>query len=511
MAGRLLLVLLLASAVVGVSILLASTPHGLGVSDDSVIYIGAARNLVDGRGLSRLEGDGSAEPITHYPPGYPLALAGWLAAGGSLAAGARLITIVSFLISILFVGLLTWELTQSTVLSLLPSLLLALSPIALDVHVWAMSEPLFVAFTLMALWALARYLAGGRALYLYGSALILGFGWLSRYVGYTLLATSILSLAMQAKAWRDRIDDIARFVPIAATPVVAWLVRNIRLTGSATNRQLAWHPVGWGKLKSGLLSVGEWVYGGRPPSAWMALPALLALLLIFGIFLRSRLPQKRDEPEERGRKLTGLALPLFTEIYTLSLLLSISLFDYSTPIDRRLLFPLYPIVLVVGACTLRTFWPRLRRFPWLRTLTVVLLVAGLARYTWETVETADRLRADAGGFASKDWRQSEVVDFLRDLPPETAIYTNEPVAVYYLVNRGSYMVPIRFDSVVGKSRGDYEASLREMSAELQSGQAVLVLLDSIRFQTDLAPEQRMTAGLDVVAEDQRMRLFADLQ
>lgn len=505
---RRLLTLLLIPVLLGGSILLVSTAEGLGIGDDSVIYLGAARNLVAGDGLSRLEGDGSPVPVTHYPPGYPLSLAGWVAAGVSVEAGARALALLALAISVLFVGLLAWELTGSTLLSLFPALLFAISPVTLEISSWVMSEPHFVALTLIASWSLARFLQTERARFLYASALCVAFAWLTRYIGYTVLATALLALAVQRKPWQRRLGEIVAYGLVAAAPISLWLARNLALTGSATNRQLAWHPVGMAKLRSGLAAAAEWIYAGQPPATWMAIPAMIVLLFVHGMYLSTNLP-KRAPPHPRvARDIAALSLSAFTALYLISLLLSISLFDYSTPIDRRILFPVYPIALVVGAGALHYVWPHLAKLKWLRFATVAVLVAGLARYSWETVETIGHLRRDARGFAASVWQESEAAAYLRDLPSETAIYTNEPVAVYYLADRGSYIVPIRFDSVVGRAREDYEASLAEMRARLHSGEAVLALLNSISFQTDFAPEEVMTEGLTVIAEGPRMRIFA---
>lgn len=504
--GKSLLILILL-ALLGAAIVMVSTPHGLGVSDDSVIYLGAARNLLDGNGLSRLEGDGSPHPITHYPPGYSLVLAAWQFAGGPFQLGARLIAALAFAVSIASTGLLAKDITASPAIGLLTSLLLALSPVALEVETWAMSEPIFVGMALVSLWLLRRYRSEPKALYLYASAFAIALALLTRYVGYTLLLVAGVTISTQPVPGRKRLRDLLRLIMLAMVPMVFWIGRNLLLTGSATNRQLAWHPVRMDKLRSGLLAVAEWIYGGQPPALWMALPALAVVLAIYGIFVASRWPRGSDPPEGKRKQAADLLLPGFSAIYLAALLVSISLFDYSTPLDRRLLFPLYPVFLVVGVGTLQFLWSRLASIPLLRGALVALLLAGVTRYAWETGQTALELRADARGFASHAWQEGAVVEYLQGLPVRTFIYTNEPVAVYYLVGRGSYTVPIRFDSVVGKPRDDYQQAMAEMRARLQAGEAVLVLLDSIRFQTDLAPEQELIRGLEPAASDPQMRLY----
>ncbi|HPC05781.1 MAG TPA: hypothetical protein PLI60_03595, partial [Anaerolineaceae bacterium] len=66
--------LLLFSAVVGMTLVAYSTSLGPGVGGDATIYITSARNLLEGRGLGLIEADGSFRLLPYFPPGYPLAL-----------------------------------------------------------------------------------------------------------------------------------------------------------------------------------------------------------------------------------------------------------------------------------------------------------------------------------------------------------------------------------------------------------------------------------------------------
>src|SRR5687767_6838270 len=62
-------------AVLGGGVLLQSSRWGLGLSPDSVVYIGAARSLLAGHGFSLPSESALFSPITHYPPLYSSLLA----------------------------------------------------------------------------------------------------------------------------------------------------------------------------------------------------------------------------------------------------------------------------------------------------------------------------------------------------------------------------------------------------------------------------------------------------
>jgi hypothetical protein len=68
-------ILLLALAAAGVVLMVYITPYGMGLVNDSVGYIGGARNILAGNGYSRLSGNGDPRPITNYPPLFSIAIA----------------------------------------------------------------------------------------------------------------------------------------------------------------------------------------------------------------------------------------------------------------------------------------------------------------------------------------------------------------------------------------------------------------------------------------------------
>jgi len=504
---RLWLVLgVLLPALVAVTLVWLSTPAGVGVSDDSVIYLGQARNLQAGNGLSRLTGDGSPVPITHFPPLYPLLLAGVGGLGPGIEAAARGLAAFSAGVTVLATALMTERLSQSKLAASLATWLLAASPVALEVHTWAMTESPFVALSLLALYFLVAHLDTGQRSWLLAAGLATAAALMTRYVAYALVVFSVGALLLTARRWRARLADAGLYLLLAGLPLSLWLMRNLRLTGSATNRQWSWHPVAATKLADGGRAIAEWVYGDQPPSLWLALPAIAAVVVVALIYWHWTQSHPRPFAGRPGGQL-GQLLPLAYPIsYGIFLLISISLFDQATPLDRRVLFPAYPLVLVMGSIVVANWWQS-TRLNGLRSLLAIGLVLGAGRYTVESIETLVMLRRDARGFAAAAWRQGEAIDYLRRLPTGKHIYTNEPEAIYYLLGRGAYIVPIRRDGVTGQDRTDYPEQLASYQDDVLNDRAVLALYEAISFQSDFAPEVVLTEGLQLAASDDRLSVY----
>ena len=94
-------IILGACALLGGGVLLHSSRWGLGLSPDSVVYIGAARSLLAGHGFTLPAESALFSPITHYPPLY----SSLLAVTGSVAAdplnGAIWLNVAAFSVNIL--------------------------------------------------------------------------------------------------------------------------------------------------------------------------------------------------------------------------------------------------------------------------------------------------------------------------------------------------------------------------------------------------------------------------
>jgi hypothetical protein len=67
--------------------------------------------------------------------------------------------------------------------------------------------------------------------------------------------------------------------------------------------------------------------------------------------------------------------------------------------------------------------------------------------------------------------------YLRSLPADVQIYTDEPAAVYLYTGRGNYVLPDRFDSATALPRGNFDQGVAQMRQQILDGKAVLALFD----------------------------------
>ena len=135
-------------AVAGAVAMLVVTRRGAYLSPDALSYVGTARELVDGNGYRAPPG---SPPLGNFPPLYPLVLAAVGYLGLDPLTVARFLNPLLLGATVLVAGLLLHRLTGSLPLAVAGQLLLVSGVDLLAYHSSALSEPLFLLLTVLAL------------------------------------------------------------------------------------------------------------------------------------------------------------------------------------------------------------------------------------------------------------------------------------------------------------------------------------------------------------------------
>jgi len=163
----------------------------------------------------------------------------------------------------------------------------------------------------------------------------------TRYVGVTLLPPIVCTLLFFGnRSIKHKIADIFVATIVALPPIAFWLIRNILVTGTATNRALALHVVTLHRAQELI----DTLYGftlpiSMPGSSWprtLLFGVAMALFLILVSFLRRRNYIRRNANTVR------IILPTICIVFFLTyipfLLIYVSFVDAHVPFDSRILF-----------------------------------------------------------------------------------------------------------------------------------------------------------------------------
>jgi hypothetical protein len=389
---------------------------------------------LEGKGISRMAADVGFKPVTHFPPLYPLSLAAFNLTGMEMGAAARWLN-TGLMAAV--VGLAAFALQrerQTPWISILGAALLAFSPITLDVFAWAMSEPLFIVLVLLSLAYASAYLRTDNPRALFAAGLWAAGSYLTRYSGLALIgAIGVIVIVNPGRSHKSRWKDVFLYSVGALTPVAIWLGRNILLAGSATNRQLAWHPISITQLKRWFHMLFTWLLPFKFTHVELLFTIGVVTLILTGfLFYQTRyrfrplLGYLKRLPDNPLRLLSGW----FALVYAVFTMASISLFDASTPLDIRITLPMYVTLLLYVLTHLPSDpgWYLTPRRNWLALAAIILLVGS---YGYRTVVMASELSKDARGYAMQLLVSSSQIELIHQLPDDTVIYSNNLEAMYY--------------------------------------------------------------------------------
>ena len=480
----------------GTFLILRTTPDGLGLSDDSIAYIAGARSMLAGNGY-REAWLASNGPVTHFPPGFSAVLAFFGRLGLDPLRGTRFVNAILFGLNTGLLGVLAWRMTPSLTGGLVLAALFVGSGEMLQVHAAAMSEPLFIFLALLSFWMFDLYFefppsSVGRGIagewwWLLACGAFTGLAYLTRYAGLALAATFIVAIWILRTSWRKRFTSIGIFLAGFLPWALGWAIRNRLVAENATNRTFAWHPITAENIQIGLRTFSEFLI---PVETWRReifkqtwiLEVLILLILgtvfiwtLFKIWNYISKPNQMSAMKRGGkysREVISFAVALFIFAYLASIIASMMMFDAATKFKLRILSPIF-----VGLLILLVFagvWLRTKNRPVVVALTILFL--GFSVYKQSV--TIAQWQKSGLGYASFQWYDSEAMAYLRDLPADIKIYTNEPGAVYLYVERGAVVLPDRYDAATGLTREtDFEKNLAVMQSEISSGKAVLALFD----------------------------------
>lgn len=485
-------------AVIGTLLVLQATPEGLGLSDDAIAYIAGARSILAGHGY-REAWLVSNEPVTHFPPGFPAALAFIGLSGLDPWRGARFLNALLFGLNAVLLGILGWRTTKSLSAGLVLATLFVANGSLLQVHAVAMSEPLFIFFSLMSFWMFDLYFERDHHwLWLVLCGLSVGAAYLTRYAGLALVATFLAALLVLHRDWRSRLTGIGIFLVSFIPLALGWAIRNEIVAGKATNRILVWHPITASNFDTTLYSISVFLMPVEPwrqalyktPVLFIVLSAIILGAALIWLLVKTwkyfTLPPAEKKLKSRSEVIV-FTNALYVFGYIASILASMSLFDASTKFKLRILSPIFVSLLILLVILGTWLWKKRRELVFILTI----LILGMSIYG--QVATVSEWSKGGQGFASFVWYRSKAIDFLRGLPPGVQIYTNQTGAVYFYTGRGTYSLPNHFDPVTAEARPGFENGVQRMQAEIKAGRAVLALFND----GDTPPQDAsaMKAGL----------------
>jgi len=477
------------------------TPEGMGLVNDSVGYIGGARNIVAGDGYSRLKGNGEPTPITNFPPFFSIVLAGISLLGPDPIDGALILNVVLFGVNVVMMGVLARQATGSGLWGLAAAVLFFASETFFRMHTFVMSDPLYLMLSFLALWFYLEYTGKDHWIWLAASGLAASLAFITRYVGVSLYGTIILCLFLFSPKeknvlvdWRRFLKDAGVFLAAGIPFALLWLGRNFVVSSNAGNRQFMWHPVTKKMLDEGIVNFWGWLLpetGGLIERNLGVLTVLFFILLVilFAGSVAAFVWYKREKIRVADKQFkTALIFALQALVYLAMLVVTLTFLDASPIFENRILSPFYISLVVILCLVLSWLW--VSKKPVLMAGAVVVTLGLLVSFAEDSWDAIVELRQDGQGFAHSSWAQSDLIAAVKELDDVT-LFSNKITAIYILTGKPAYVVPSPFNPATKLPREEYEEDMANIHEAVLSGKAAIVIFDYYGLKNDPEDAQWM--------------------
>ena len=352
--------LLAALAVLGAVLILArQATYGVGLTSDWASYLSVARSLLAGEGFVQIYG----WPYLHWPPLYPMLLAAASLFAFDPYDVAGPLNAAVFGLTLFVAGQYLRRHVQHPFLVIWACLALMLAIPLTRVASHAISEAPFILFVTLSLVRMSTFLDTGKRSDLIWAAAFASLAFLTRYIGVTLIITTLpLLLFQRGGVPLEKAKRVGSYLLIAALPVALWLLRNVLVHGSYHGPR---NPPPWTLLEildKFLSDLAGWVFlylpSGSVRVAAAALVGVALLVLAVSVsraFVRSCRKVGNDAGWSPFHLFGGFAL-----VYLVFLTASQATTEI-LPLGERYLSPAYIPLLFAAVFALDKFLENLRR------------------------------------------------------------------------------------------------------------------------------------------------------
>ena len=188
-------------------------------------------------------------------------------------------------------------------------------------------------------------------------------------------------------------------------------------------------------------------------------------------------------------------LALLVVAYGAFLVMSISFLDANTPLDDRILVPVFIAGLIVVLCLLDWAWPRIAE----RRPAAYVVATFMLAFVGVHLVNGTRLMAgsysNGWGFSGREWEQSATLDQVRRLPGETVVYSNAPALVYLQTGRVAASLPTKVLLMKRQANPAFLTEVAETKDELRRSCGVVVYFRGLGEQRSLPDEQELRSLL----------------
>lgn len=433
-------------AVIGIITIFTSTAvYGLGITSDSVNYLGTAENLLAGKGYISYDGT----PYVHWPPLLPSLMAIPSLSGIEPYTAARFINAFSFGGIIFLSGILFNRRIKSFWLTIAGTLAVLLSTALLKDCTYLWSEPVFILLIMMFVYCVTLYLEKDRLRFLVLAAVFAALSCLQRYAGLTAIAAGgILTLFFNRNIpLYTRLKRSFLFGLIAVLPLCLWILRNRLVSSTNIGYQFGLWPdlFAWIVITP-LENITPWLVTRalRLPVRLTIIGILLAVLIAAEILRRHKM--FRQSPDT---KIVRVCV-VFSLVYAVFVITAALVVAEANERVWSPLFVFLILLMLVGIDAVAGLLDRFLKKPSASNILVSGIIGlWLFFYCLPLFQQTASFYHKYGvpGVNSSLWRNAPLANWLENHRLDGMFFSNAPDTLYFLHRINAELTPDKKDDI----------------------------------------------------------------
>ncbi len=370
--------------------------------------------------------------------------------GETAEDGALTINCWAFGFSLLFIGLIVWRLGGSVWVGVAAQGVAAVAWEFVRMHLFALSEPLYLALMTGGVWAFVEYQLGKRPVWLALSAVLLSLSVMCRYAGVSIAMGAAAYLVWRSpRQWKAALAMSA----VMLIPLALRMATYLGYGHLGVGRTFGFYMPTALNLTRGLHTLGNFIAQESDPVSYSLLGAGALDLIALGLLFR------------RTRLIGWLGC-----CYAALLLVSSAVSDRGLAFDMRILLPLGVMLLIIVMVMLAQVIQSLKGWR-SRASVACAAVSCLMNYA-NTCEAqtqyglAAHYRRDFG-YEAYTCKSSPILARFNQLPLDVVAVSDESEVLHYLTGRVGLSTPAEFI-------GDEARAVRRIKAALPAHRVVLI-------------------------------------
>lgn len=461
----------------------------LGVSPDSTSYLVIAANFSKGLGLTSDIGTVELAYVTHWPPFYSMVLGIFsLLFNHDTLHAAIYLNALLLAISIIISNAILFQFTdkKKQIHGFNIFLLTGLSYIY--IMVW--SETLFISMVVLIAHWMLKYLDTNKKIYLLFTSVLLGLSIVTRYAGLGIAGSIFMFFLLTFKK-RKFLDTLMILLSLSVGMIIilgAWFVYIALHKAPSEVRPIQFHFLTPEHIQFFLYTIVKWIF-----PLFQARYGLIVVVLVFVVFgFAFSYKHVIYNDKTLFLLLTGIG-------YIGFVVFSILFFDHITPLDPRILSPVFPVFLLLffaiiakGIAVDKGIYIQYA----LKTISIVLILSQIIYLSTSSVAFY-RYGLE---YTSKIWQASATSRAVREHFMDKTIYTNGADVLKFATGKGSYYLPPKLDPVSTQLKEDYPAQAKALMGSIGKDTVIVYfnelgwrnyLTDTLELNTDTLRSRKM--------------------